>query len=226
MFFKKSPIKVYLQGLPKHVGIIAVPEDFSNLDVLVKNMQKAVQTLVKMKVPVISFYILPLDCKRDVGEFNDYLSILMQEMYNWSFIDEHQVKVSVLGHWYDLPERVVEPIKKCVENTKDYDRFFVNFCINYSGQAELVSAMRLIAKKIELEKLDAEEVDEELVKEHLSTSYFIPPGVIIVTGSKPQLDGFLLWDSPKANISIVEKPWRKFSVVDLVNAVRKYQKVR
>jgi len=222
-FFKNKTVKVYLRNLPKHVGIVAIPEGLDDLDVLVKNVQRAIQTTIRLQIPIVSFYIMPKDQKVDASRFSDYVAVLMQELYNWSMMETYQVKASVIGNWYDLPGRAVEPIKKLVDETKSYDRFFVNFCINYSGQQELVSAMSVIAKKIQMEKVDPEMLDREIVKEHLATSYFIPPDLIVITG-KPRLGGFLLWDSPKAHLSIIDKDWKDFKTMDLVKYIRRYQK--
>ena len=217
-------VKVYLRNLPKHVGIVAIPESLDNLDVLVKNVQRVIQTTIRLHIPIVTFYIMPKNKKMDHSRYADYVSILMQELHNWSMLDTYQVKVSVIGQWYDLPGRAVEPIKKVIDDTQDYDRFFVNFCINYSGQEEMVSAFRLIAKKLEMRKLDSDMISGELVKEHLHTSYFIPPDLILIVRPRPSLDGFLLWDSPKAFLYLVNKSWDAFKTVDLIKGIKAYQK--
>ncbi|MFQ5620912.1 MAG: undecaprenyl diphosphate synthase family protein [Candidatus Nanoarchaeia archaeon] len=219
-----KPVRVYLRNLPKHVGIVAVPESLDDLDVLVKNIQRVIQTIIRLHIPIVSFYIMPKGRKVDTSRYADYVAVLMQELHNWSMTDTYQVKVSVLGQWYDLPGRAVEPIKKVIEETQHYDRFFVNFCINYSGQDEMVSAFKLIAKKLDMGKLQPDNISRELVKEHLHTSYFIPPDLFVIVRPRPCLDGFLLWDSPKAFLYPVEKSWENFKTADLIKGVKAYQK--
>ena len=84
--------------------------------------------------------------------------------------------------------------KQVIESTKDYDFFFTNFCINYSGHDEIVDACRLIARQVKAGKIDPNSISRETIKENLYSSYFIPPDLIIKNG-KATISGLLLWDS-------------------------------
>ena len=75
-------------------------------------------------------------------------------------IHSNKVKVSALGKWYDLPSRGVEGIKEIIEETKDYDNFFLNFCVNYNGQEEIVDACRLIGRQIKAERLTVDNINK------------------------------------------------------------------
>lgn len=120
-----------------------------------------------------------------------------------STIFDEQVRVFVIGDWYNLDHKFVEQIKYLIDNTKSFDRHFLNILINYDGKNELVSAVKLIAKKLELNHLKGDEVNETIIKENLFNSYFTPPELIIETKNK--YSGLLLFDSKNSKIFFSNK---------------------
>jgi undecaprenyl diphosphate synthase len=133
------------------------------------------------------------------------------------------VKVSVLGKWYDLNNRIVEPIKKLIEETKDYDNYFINFCINYNGQEEIVDACKLIARQISTGKTTIDAINREIIKDNIYSSYFLPPDIIIKTGQLKRTAGFLLWDSIYSEIFFVKKNWPEIEVKDIVEVIKEFK---
>ena len=113
-------------------------------------------------------------------------------------IFEEQVRTFIIGDWYGLDHKIVEKIKFLIDNTKDFDKQFLNILVNYDGKKELFASMKLLLKKAELKQANIDEVDEAVIKENLFNSYFLPPELIIETGSK--YSGLLLWDSPGSKI--------------------------
>ncbi|MBS3097796.1 di-trans,poly-cis-decaprenylcistransferase [Candidatus Woesearchaeota archaeon] len=191
---------------------------------IIKNV---IKSQVRTKIPILTFFLLPEDTKKDTEQFTQILNAVtdfFKELINSRLINENKIKVSVLGKWYDLPDRVVESIKAIIEETKDYDFFFVNFCINYSGQEEIVDACRLIARQVKADKLDPDAINKETIKENIYTSYFVPPDLIIRNGNKKETTDLLLWDSAKAKIFFTEKLWPEFDKTILMDAINEYQK--
>lgn len=220
------------EGRPKHVAVtLCSSQDYEHaaakgisLAELYAKRDRIVLGLIELQagtgIPVITVYLLPEVTAAD-EEFeanSDALEALFAAVKSSSLVHDNQVKVSVLGKWYDLPGRVVESIKSLIEETKDYDRLFLNFCVNYNGQEEIADACRVIAMKVKSEKLEPEGVTRETIKENIYTSYFIPPDIIIKNGEK-QLDGFLLWDSAYSKVFFTGKHWSEFSKRDFERAV-------
>jgi undecaprenyl diphosphate synthase len=207
-------IKLSMKGLPKHIAI-TIEEPASAY------LKDIVFTAAKLGIPVVSFQLLHRNYEiEDV----DWLAQFFNDISSWGFLQENQFKVSVLGKWYDLPSRLVEPIKKVLEDTKDYDRFFLNFCINYNGQEEIVDACRLIARQVEAGKLNPEGIDKSTIKENTYSSFFLPPELIIKTGFEKKLCGFMLWDSADSKICFAEKPWHEFTRADFLKAIEWWQR--
>ena len=223
--------------LPRHVAITmdgietwAVKNDISFEDAYHKAfliLRSTVRSQVKLKIPITSFYVLDESYDKEsesYGPFLDAISSMFNELASSEFINENKVKISVLGKWYNLPGRVVDSIKNAIEETKDYDSYFVNFCINYSGQGEIVDAVKLLGMQIRAGKVDPELIDKELIKENLYTSYFLPPNLAIKNGNTKSTGGFLLWDSVKAKIYFTNKLFPDFDRTEFMDAIREYQK--
>lgn len=174
---------------------------------------------VNHDIPILTIFLVP--------EFflsADFFSVFLESFIPFfsglksdGFIHKHKVKVSVLGKWYDLPGRAVDVIKDVIESTKDYDDYFLNFCINYDGQEEIVDACRLIARKVKADRLDVNSITKETVKDSIYASYFLPPDLLIKNGLH-QTSGLLLWDSPQTSIVFGKKYFPDFSKNDFLKA--------
>ncbi|MFH1399550.1 MAG: polyprenyl diphosphate synthase [Candidatus Woesearchaeota archaeon] len=151
----------------------------------------------------------------------DTLQELFEEVVRDDFIIKNQIKVSVLGKWYNLPGRVVDIIKCAIDQTKEYDKFFLNLCIMYDGQDEILDATKLIARRIASNKLDPDAITKAMIKEDIYTSYFLPPDLVIINGRK-KLNGFLLWDSSNSLVYFTNKHWPDFKISDLIKAIDLY----
>lgn len=212
-------IKISSKNLPKHIAITVEHKSSEEPEVLKKaliaNIQSILKILIKLNIPIASFY-LP---EKDV----DLFTSLFQELYEWTFLNENQVKVSALGKWYDLPTKCIDEIKSVLNLTKDYDKFFFNLCINYNGQEEIVDACKLIAMQVKGDKIDPEKINKSIIKENIYSSYFLPPNLIITTGITNQLKGFLLWDSANAKVYFSQKNWLDFTRSDLLEGIKHFQ---
>ncbi|MBN1792831.1 undecaprenyl diphosphate synthase family protein [Candidatus Woesearchaeota archaeon] len=154
-----------------------------------------------------------------LGGLKDFFASLSED----ESIRKNQVRIFVLGQWYDLDIELRDAFKSAMDKTKMYDNLFLNFCVKYDGRAEVLGAVQLIAKKIVSGKLVEAEVSEDSVKENLSSSYFPPPELIIET--RNSYSGLLLWESKESVIHFSSKRWLLFEKKDLDEAVAFYNTV-
>ena len=140
-----------------------------------------------------------------------------------SFSGKNKIKITILGKWYDLPGRAVDVIKSIIEETKDYDSYFINFCVNYNGQTEIVDACRLIAKQVELGKLSPDKITKGTIKDNIYTSYFISPDLIIRYGKRDRMTSFLLWDSINSLNYFPKKDFPETTQQDFIDAIKHFQ---
>lgn len=177
---------------------------------------------VKRSIPVTTFHLMPttVDDSENYAMLVDEIAAFLSDLSTNELLHRHKIKISVIGKWYNLPTRAIEAIKKIIEDTKDYDNYFVNFCINYDGQEEIVDAAKMVARRVKLGKIDVDAITKDIVKDDLYSSYFVPPNVIIVTGNKCSLGGFLLWDSVDAEIVFLNKNFPEITTKDVEKSLK------
>ncbi len=179
-------------------------------------------------IPIITLYMINsrITQAKDYTEMMDALAEFFKDLLTNNDIFKNKIKVSILGKWYDLPSRVVEPIKRIIDETKDYDSFFLNLCINYDGKEEIVDACKIIVRKALREKVEIDSINEELIKDNIYSSYFLPPDLIVKTGTGKRLHGFLLWDSTHSLVYFSDIVWNEFKEKDFINSIKYYQENR
>ncbi len=224
--------------VPKHIAIItkgssewAKKNNRPYKEGYIKKLSKIAEFLnfqVKNNIPIMTYYALSTNTE-DSEKYTHCVDALV-DFFNRLLINktihDKKIKVSVLGKWYNLPGRLVDTIKKIIEDTKDYDNFFFNLCINYNGQEEIVDACRLISKRVELGKLDPDSISTDNIKEDLYSSYFLPPELIVVSGGLKKLNGFLLWDSVNSTIFFSDKLWPDFNDGEMTKALKYWEKYK
>lgn len=217
---------------PTHVAVIvrgttvwAKRNNFSITEAYTQRFRQITEIIelqTQMEIPVLSFFILPKiqpESHVNLMEKIDALAEFLDQLRGAELIHKNGIKLNILGAWYDLPGRIVDSIKQLLNETQDYDKYFVNFCINYDGQEEIANACKVTAMKVQAGKLDADYITKEKIKEELYTSSFMPPELMIVTGVKNKLNGFLLWDSAQAAICFSNKLWPEFTANDFIEAI-------
>ena len=187
-----------------------------------KKIIELIDMQVKKNIPITTYYIMPhvVEEPDDFSLLIDEIAAFLPELSNNDIIHKNKIKISILGKWYNLPSRIIESIKKIIEDTKDYDSYFVNFCINYDGQEEIVDACKMVARRVKLGKIDVDNVTKETVKDDLYSSYFMPPDLIFVCGKKQSVSGFLLWDSVDSEIIFLKKDFPDVSVKDIEKGIK------
>ena len=124
-------------------------------------------------------------------------------------VKEEKVNFNVIGRIYLLPEEVRDKIKELIDFTKDNNKNFINLCIMYDGQEEIVDAVKEIIKT----GVKEEEINKKTIKKHLYTRNFPEVDYIIRTGMEDgaRISGFLLWDASYAEFKFRADLWPDYS---------------
>ncbi|MEK6822750.1 MAG: undecaprenyl diphosphate synthase family protein [Nanoarchaeota archaeon] len=192
------------------------------------NVKRVVEECVVLDVPVMTFLLLPqhIQSHNDYPTVVDSLTRFLDDLRSWPLLGQHRIKVAVFGHWYNVPGRLVDAVKKLIEETKDHDAFFFNICLNYDGKQEMVDAARIIAQQVRSGKLDPDGISAATIKDAIYTSALVPPDIIIKTGMSKTLSGFMLWDGTEAHLHMTGRPWQQFSPAALQDVIKEYAATR
>ena len=179
----------------------------------------------------LSIYILSLENlkKRSDDEIKYIFGIILDAVdavVKEATVKEEKVNFNVVGRVHLLPEGVRDKIKDLIDFTKDNDQNFINLCIMYDGQEEIVDAVKEIIKN----GVKEEEINRETIKKHLYTRNFPEVDYIIRTGMEDgaRISGFLLWDASYAEFKFRSDLWPDYSremviedLKDFCNRVRR-----
>ena len=124
-------------------------------------------------------------------------------------VKEEKVNFNVIGRVHLLPADVRAKINELIEFTKENDQNFINLCIMYDGQEEIVDAVKEIIKN----GVKAEDINRDIIKNHLYTRDFPEVDYIIRTGMEDgaRISGFLLWDASYAEFKFRTDLWPDYS---------------
>jgi tritrans,polycis-undecaprenyl-diphosphate synthase [geranylgeranyl-diphosphate specific] len=149
------------------------------------------------------------------------LSILGNER-----IHENKVRVKAIGRIDLLPNSIQEVIQRVEESTKMYSDRFLNVALAYGGRAEIVDATKKIAEEVKNGELKTEDINENIFENYLYTAHMPKQDadLIIRTSGEERLSGFLSWQSAYSELCFVDVNWPDFRHIDLLRAVRTYQR--
>jgi len=183
-----------------------------------------------LKVKSITLYAFSTENFQRPSEEVEQIMQLLEEKLRQILADErihkNKVRVKVIGRLGLLPKSLQELIWEVEGATKGYDQHFLNVALAYGGRAEIVDAAKKIAQEIEKGVLKPDAIDEQLFENHLYTAYLPKqdPDLIIRTSGEERLSGFLLWQSAYSELFFLDVYWPDFRRIDLLRAVRTYQK--
>ena len=128
------------------------------------------------------------------------------------------VKLQHIGRIEDLPKRLADLIRWCVDATKANDRIVLNLAFNYGGRQEIIDAIRRIAA----DKIDPSMIDEDLFSRYLYTAGQPDPDLIIRTAGEMRLSNYLIWQSAYAEYYATPVYWPDFTREELEKALLAY----
>lgn len=137
-------------------------------------------------------------------------------------IHQDRAKINFIGHWEEqFPSSLKKVLYKCIESTKDYSEYFLNFFLAYSGDDEMLGAIRKLASQFAGRPDD---ISPEVVKTALMTRELPPVDLLIRTGGEPHLSaGFMMWDVANSQLYFSEKHYPDFNEQEFVLAIEDYQ---
>ena len=165
-------------------------------------------------IQYLSIYALSLENlkKRSEEEISYIFGIILDAVdavVKEATVKEEKVNFNVIGRVHLLPEDVRIKTKELIEFTKENDQNFINLCIMYDGQEEIVDAVKEIIKN----GVKAEDINRDVIKNHLYTRDFPEVDYIIRTGMEDgaRISGFLLWDASYAEFKFRTDLWPDYS---------------
>jgi undecaprenyl diphosphate synthase len=132
------------------------------------------------------------------------------------------VRLKVIGDLGTLDPDILGLIGHAETMTRDNSRIILTIALSYGGRAEIVTAVRAIARQVLSGSLAADGVDEDCFARHLFTAELPDPDLLIRTSGEQRISNFLLWQSAYSELVFTKTLWPDFSKSDLQQAVDEF----
>ncbi len=191
-----------------------------------KTLEKIVRYANKIGIKYLTVYAFSTEnWKRAEEEVSALMFLLQSYIEDYSKrADSENIKVQFLGDTTAFTPKMQKGIKDCIERTKKNTGITFNIALNYGGRAEIIKAVKEIAKDVKEEKIKIENINEELISSQLYTAGQPDPDLLIRTSGEIRLSNFLPWQLVYSEFLFVEKYWPDFNEQDLDKAIEEYQR--
>ena len=190
-----------------------------------KNLENISKYCNNIGIKYLTVYAFSTENWKRSAEEVGALMILLQNYLNdfSKRADTENIKIKVLGDISVLSKGMQNSINKAMERTKDNTGLTLNIAFNYGGRAEIVYALKQIAKKVKNDEINIEDINEEIISNHLYTSMQPDPDLLIRTSGELRTSNFLPWQLAYTEFYFDDKYWPDFSEKDLLKAIEIYK---
>jgi len=182
----------------------------------VETVKKIVKSSIKLKIPLITFYVFSSEnWKRPKHEIN-FLFKLIKNYFTKEIelIVNQNIKINIIGDINKLSADIKSTLKKTILLTKKNKKIIVNLAINYGSKNEILNAFKNTKNKLTIKNFE----------NNLYTKNMPNPDILIRTGGHQRLSNFMLWQLAYSELFFLNKLWPDFNSNDLINVIKKYKK--
>ncbi|MBI4017574.1 MAG: di-trans,poly-cis-decaprenylcistransferase [Candidatus Aenigmarchaeota archaeon] len=224
---------------PQHVGIILdgnrrfarelLKQPWYGHKAGIQKARDVLQWADELGIPYVTAYVLSAENyntrpKRELQMILKYFSEELDAVLSQDHIVHRtQTRLRFIGRLDLLPGELQKRMMKAEHLTSHYSKHFMNVCVAYGGQQEIVDACRAIAERVSGGTIRPNEIDERLFAHYLYLNGSAPyPDLILRTGGEKRLSNFLLWQSAYAELFFIDKRWPELDKRTFVSILKEY----
>jgi len=137
-------------------------------------------------------------------------------------LQENNVRLVHIGRREGLPDAVLQALDETVRQTSRNTGLTLALALNYGGRAELLDAVRAIARQVQAGAISPEQIDDSMISAALYTAGMPDPDLLIRTAGQMRISNFLLWQISYAELYVTQTLWPDFDRDELFRAIRDY----
>ena len=223
-----------VSNVPRHIGIIMdgnrrfsrrlMMKPWKGHEWGAKKVEQVLDWCIEYNVMELTLYSFSIEnFNRPKVEF-DYLMNVFLENFRKLRTDERlkkdSIRINVIGRYKMFPKELVDEIEGIMEETKNHDKFMINFAMAYGGRSEVIDTVKRIAEEVKMGTLDIDAINEKVFEDNL----YLPSelDLIIRTGGEKRTSNFLMWQSAYSEWFFIDKMWPEFEKNDLLVAISDY----
>lgn len=233
---KSENTKFASRVLPKHIAIImdgnrrwaqniGVPSMFGHKEG-VQALKRVTRYANDIGIKYLTVYAFSTENWNRKKDEVDFLMYLIQEAIQNEFEEMHQnnVKLNVVGFYKELPAPLPKVLDDAIDKTKNNTGLNLQVAINYGSRAEIINAVKEIAKKVKSGEIDIDDIKPELIDNNLLTKHIPDPDLLIRTGGEQRISNYLLWQSAYTEFYSTDALWPTFDSGELDKAIDEFNR--
>lgn len=191
----------------------------------IDSVRKVIQAAAKAGVEVLTLYTFSEEnWNRPQEEVEALMSLLISSIQNeMGELMSRGVRLQAIGALDKLPSSARRALEEAIQTTSVNKTITVVLALSYSSHTEIISAIKVIAQKIEQKQLKTTEIDTTTISTHLYTHNLPDPDLLIRTGGECRLSNFLLWQMAYTELYFCDKYWPDFGEEDFSQALSDYR---
>ncbi len=236
MSFSQYEQKLDPEKLPRHVAIImdgngrwakrqGLPRVFGHK----KGVETARSIIIKsrnLNIPYLTLFAFSKEnWQRPKEEVDTLLSLLKEYLQKeLPLMIEKEIRLKIIGDREDFPEDLTKLIERVERETEKFNKMTLVLALSYSGRAEILRAVKFIAKEIENGRIQSHEIDEKLFKNFFYFPELPDPDLLIRTSGELRISNFLLYQLAYTEFYFTETLWPDFTEEEYLQALLSYQR--
>jgi len=190
----------------------------------VASVRRTVEECARLGIEQLTLYCLSSENWKRPREELDFLMHLLEQymIEERRTITDQNIRVRIIGRTEGIPDRVLREMNKTIELSQPNTGTCLCLAINYGGRAEMLDAVRKIARDVRDGAVDPDQLTEDSISQYLYTRGMPDPDLLIRTAGEMRISNFLLWQISYAELWITERCWPEFDTTDLHQAIRDF----
>jgi undecaprenyl diphosphate synthase len=183
----------------------------------VETVKKIVKTSIKLKIPILTFYVFSSENWRRPKKEINFLFMLIKNYFKQEIdsIIKQGIKINILGEKKKLSTEIKSTLSKTKILTKNNKKISVNLAINYGSKSEILNAFK------KTKKMTIKNFEKNLYNQNTTD-----PDILIRTGGHQRLSNFMLWQMAYTELFFLNKLWPDFNSNDLIRIINKFKKIK
>jgi undecaprenyl diphosphate synthase len=224
--------KIDFSKLPKHIAVIMDGNGrwakIRNLPRVeghkagLKAVKEIIETCPRIGIQYLTLYAFSKEnWKRPKSEVKTLWELLAKYLRKESnTLVENEFKLNVIGQLERIPDKTKKELLRVMDMTKNFNKFFINLALNYSGRSEIIDAVKKI---LDTDGIEGNDLNEELFSKYIYTSGIPDPDLLIRTSGELRISNFLLWQIAYSEIWVTPVYWPDFNRRHMIEAIVDYQ---
>ena len=188
----------------------------------VESVRACLEAAVEDGIKYLSLYAFSEEnWNRPQEEVMTLMELMFRSMQNeFQNMMEHNVRFMVLGNRTRLSDSLNAAIDKMMADTAANDRTTIIVFLSYSGQWDILQAMKKAAAELSPEEFQA--LDAQGFSQYLVTAGIPDPDLLIRTSGEIRISNYLLWQSAYTEYYFTDVLWPDFRKPEFRAALAEY----